>query len=705
MEHFSQQVLLSSRIKIRQHYKYDCGAACLASIAAFYGISISMAHIRMICGCTPQGISVQGIIDGAVSLGFQANGYRSNEKDIHQLKQLQLPVIAHTKDENGYLHYVVIYSLNRKHLRIMDPADGILMNMPVEEFSSKWSGYFIRVVPSATLTCTGEAAHAGHFILKLLKGNKKELLLAFAGTVICICTGMVTTMLLQQIIDVIIPSGERNLLWIAVPAVGMLMILSLVVGYCATKRIISCSIKVESSLIAAYIWKLFKLPAPFYDNYTAGDISSRTDDIHLIRSFITGGTIGMAASVITLVTALTIMLVYNFQMAIMVLCFLPVYITLYWVAEKTSSRWGKAVAAANSAFESSLLEGVASVQSIRHYNAAGKASMKIEEKYITLAEMLQKSAFAVTGFEISVQGVSRLLVCMVLCIGTLTVFNGHMTLGELVGFYSLCSFFTVPLDDMTSSISSMAKAKVAIKRIYEILSIKDNDKAEGKISPIGLDADIKIKALKFKYPGREMLFNGIYLYIEQGKITRIEGGNGRGKSTLLKLITGDYAPIEGSISYGGINIHQFNQVQWKNNIGYVEQRPSILNASILENIVMGDNNPCIERVLEICRELNMTDMIERFPQGLLTNAGGGGYSLSGGECQKIGIARALYKDPRIYILDEATSSMDSKNEEYVAECIHKLRDKGKTIILVSHKKESSIIADNVVNIDKAGLEW
>ena len=101
----------------------------------------------------------------------------------------------------------------------------------------------------------------------------------------------------------------------------------------------------------------------------------------------------------------------------------------------------------------------------------------------------------------------------------------------------------------------------------------------------------------------------------------------------------------------------------------------------------------------------MTDMIERFPQGLLTNAGGGGYSLSGGECQKIGIARALYKDPRIYTLDEATSSMDSKNEKFVAECIHKLRDGGKTVILVSHKKESSIIADNVVNIDKAGLEW
>ena len=192
-----------------------------------------------------------------------------------------------------------------------------------------------------------------------------------------------------------------------------------------------------------------------------------------------------------------------------------------------------------------------------------------------------------------------------------------------------------------------------------------------------------------------ILSEGIF---EKGKITRIDGMSGLGKSTLLKLIMGDYQPLEGTISYGGISISQFRPAEWRDMAAYVEQRPAILNASILENITLGKENPDISRVLEICRELNMDQMISRFPQGLLTNAGSGGMGLSGGECQKIGIARALYKDPRIYIFDEATSSMDPASEECAARCIYRLRDSGKTVIAVSHKGDGAIIADNVVQL-------
>ena len=195
----------------------------------------------------------------------------------------------------------------------------------------------------------------------------------------------------------------------------------------------------------------------------------------------------------------------------------------------------------------------------------------------------------------------------------------------------------------------------SVRRIHEILSIQEYDKSKESISPSGIEGNIEVKGLKFKYPGRALLFNGIDIKFEKGKITRIEGGNGTGKSTLLKLIKGDYSPTEGNISYSGINIGQLNSKKWREMTGYVAQRPSVLNASILENIAMGDDTPCIGRILQICRDLNMEDMIDKFPQGLLTCAGDGGVMLSGGECQKIGIARALYKDPPIFILDEATS--------------------------------------------------
>lgn len=695
---FSQHLLLEGKIKIRQHYKYDCGAACLASVAAYYGVHLSLAHTRLLCGCTPDGISVQGILDAATSLGFEASAYKSTDKQLHTLGEFTLPAIAHIKDQQGYLHYVVIYELGGKWVKVMDPAGGEMKKIPSGEFCNMWSGYIIRIVPSANLTSNSGVTGYREFLFTLFKGNMKEILLAIAGTVICICTAMATTLLLQQVIDEIVPNRDMGLLAVACPAVCLLMLLSLLIGYNATKYIIRSSIKIEYSLLAAYIGKLFKLPPAFFSNYSAGDISSRSDDINLIRSFITTGIIGMITGAFTIAAAVAVMLAYNFRLAVMVLCFVPVYWILYKLSGRINKKWGKSVAHASSEFETALLEGVSSAGCIRHYNASGFAIGKLEAKYVALAQVLQSSAGAVNLFETAVQGVSRLLVCLVITVGTYYVFRGEITLGQLVGFYSLCSFFTVPLDDMTSSVNAMAKASVAGKRIYEILTIEGDDNTGNKLSPKGIEGDIVVDSIKFKYPGREMLFNGISLVIEKGKITRIDGESGLGKSTLLKLIMGDYPLNEGSISYGGINISLFNCSQWRDMIAYVEQRPAILDASILENITLGEDNPDIERILQICKELKMEQMIARFPQGLLTNAGSGGMGLSGGECQKIGIARAVYKNRQIYIFDEATSSMDHESERCAARYIHHLRECGKTVIVISHKKDGGIIADNVVQL-------
>lgn len=698
METFAQHLFLEGKTKIRQHYKYDCGAACLASVAAYYGVRLSLAHTRLLCGCTPDGISLQGILDAASSLGFEANCYKSKEKEIHSLGEFTLPAIAHIKDPYGYLHYVVIYGISRKHVKIMDPAEGDMKKIAAEEFCNMWSGYIIKVVPSANLAKETDGTGYMEFLFTIFRGNMKEILIALCGTLICICTAMATTLLLQQIIDVVVPEGDAGLVAVVCPAVCLLMLLSLLVGYSATKHIIRSSIKIEYTLLSAYIGKLFRLPPAFFSSHSAGDISSRSDDIHLVRSFITTGIIGMVTGAFTIAAAVAVMLGYNIRLAAMVLCFIPAYWILYRLSGRTNRKWGKNLAKASSEFESALLEGVDTAGVLRHYNASGFATRRLESRYADLSMALQKSAGAANLFETAVQGVSRMLVCLVLTIGTFYVFKGEITLGQLVGFYSLCSFFTVPLDDMTSSVNAMAKASVAGKRIYEILSIKTDDESQKKISPEGIEGDIAIDCIKFRYPGREMLFCGTSLVIEKGKITRIDGASGLGKSTLLKLIMGDYSPLEGTISYGGIGISQFNPSEWRDMVAYVEQRPAILNASILENITLGKDDPDIERVLEICRELNMEQMISRFPQGLLTNTGSGGMGLSGGECQKIGIARALYKNPRIYIFDEATSSMDPASEECAARCIYHLRECGKTIIAVTHKGDSAIIADNVVQL-------
>lgn len=699
MEEFPQWALLPGKIKIKQHYKYDCGAACLASVAAFYGIYHSLAHIRMLCGCTPDGISIQGIIDGAAQMGLRAKGLLSKGKSIEGINTIALPAIAHIKDDGDYLHYIVIYGCGGRWMKIMDPATGKIEKIYKVDFEKKWTGYIITLSPDTGLK-RGKT-HTGRWesLKPIIMGNLKELLLTLAATAFCTGAAIGTTLLLQQIIDRILPQGDTVSLIAVSLVAAFLMLASLYAGYKASQYLIKCSICTECSLTASYVHKLFRLPLAFFDNYTSGDISSRRDDIHLIRSFITGGVIGIVTSLITLAGALGAMFLYNIRLATIIALFIPLYWVIYRVSGRINTKYGKEVATANAGLESAMLSSIPMASAIRHYNCGEFAAEKIGRKQIILAEKLQGSARAVNALETVLEGVSKLLVWIILSAGSFAVLHGEITLGELVGFYSLCSFFTIPVNDLIGASDTIARAKVAYERIFEILSLQEADEDEGTLSPIELEGDILINDLHFKYPGRASLFNGFSARIKKGEITRIDGDNGSGKSTLLHLIMRDFSPQEGEICYGSINIMQFNGKKWRDMIGYVGQHPILMEGSILENIALGEVQPDIGRIMGICTRLDMDEMLKRFPQGLLTPVGNSGRGLSGGECQKICIARAMYRDARIYIFDEATSSMTAEGEECVAGCINFLKSEGKTVIYISHKRENRILTDNVVTIN------
>ncbi|MBQ7774259.1 MAG: peptidase domain-containing ABC transporter [Bacteroidales bacterium] len=701
-------------VKIRQHYRYDCGAACLVSVAAFYGIRASIARTRLLCGCTPDGITIQGIIDGASRLGLDAKGYRSPGKEPSSISSIPVPAIAHTMDKDGLLHFIVVYRVGKDMLEVMDPAGGEMKKMKKSDFAAIWTGYIIAVTPSFTVKAADDGtASSAAALWELARANRKELALAAAGSMACTAAGISTTFLLQQTIDKVIPQGNAAAVIFLALLLFSLTFASLYIGYCTTRYLIRCSLKVETTLTCSYMEKLLRLPAGFFSSFQAGEISSRIEDIHHIRSFITGGTIGIFTSLITIIGALAVMYCYNTRLSIIITLALPAYYALYRIAGHMNRKYSRQVAASGAAFQTDLLELVSTQGCIRHYGAYRLAAGKMERSYVGMAESLNRCADAVNLFSTSVQGISRILLCIILTAGSAALLRGEMSIGELVGFYSLCSFFTVPVDDLIRTNEMIARTSVSCSRIFEILSLPDEDGAgyagadragttSAAISPDSLDGDIVVEGVHFRYPGREELLHGLSFTAPRGKITLLRGGSGCGKSTVASLILKDHTPGTGTIRYSGIDISRLNTSRWRSMIGYVPQRAALFNATILDNITLGEDEPDIGKVLEICGRLKMMDMAERFPQGLLTRAGSGGCSLSGGECQKIAMARAIYRNPRIYILDEATSSLDPESEKCVLEALVGLRDAGKTIIFISHKRDNGTIADNVVDIGREG---
>lgn len=685
--------------KVRQHYSYDCGAACLASVAAFYGIRHSLAHIRMLCGCTPEGISIQGMIDGASKMGLVAKGYRSLTKDLSPLMEINAPVIAHIKDEQGGLHFITIFDIGKDKIKIMDPAKGEVTTISHPEFAAMWTGYIVTITPGAISGNRGAVLTPFiHHLLALLKSHSKEMLLSFAGSTMCIFAGLGTTFLLQQLIDKVIPQQNFS----AMVAVGvlafLLMGLSLYIGYCTTRYLIRCSLKIETSLISQYITRIMELPAGFFANYRSGDLTARTDDIHTIRSFITEGTVGIISSTITSAGAFAVMLIYDIQLALYISLSLPLYYILYVVSRNITQKYSRQIASANSTFESQIIESIGCSAIARHYGAQHLTLKKMEKAIVTLMEKLNRSANAVNMLQTSVQGVSKTLVCMIFTIGSASILKGEMSIGELVGFYTLCSFFTVPVNSLIESSELVSKASVSFERVFEILNLPLEEMNSDGISPIGLKGNICLHNACFRFPGRGELFNNLSFTVPEGKITLLQGESGCGKSTIAQMLLCEYQATNGYISYAGVNIAQMNLKEWRGMIGYVPQNPVLFNASIMDNITLEDASPNIDKVLEICSSLGLDKLVESSSDGLLTLVGENGRKMSGGECQRLCIARAMYKDPQIYIMDEITSALDPSNERLVMNILENLKSMGKTILLISHKRDGHSIADNVVTI-------
>lgn len=693
--------LRRSALEIRQHYRYDCGAACLASVAAFYGIRVSPAAIRMACGCSPDGISIQGLIDGAARIGLKAKGYRSAEKDLAPLRGLGAPVIAHIKDTDGFFHFVVLYNADGGKLAVMDPATGKMERVPAAAFTESWTGYIIAMSPD---TVTGKREGNGipffnfNHLLALFKTFFREIALSSAGSIACTCAGLCMTFLLQHLIDEIVPEGNHTAMITLGALVVLLTALTLYIGWATAGYLIRCSLKMETLLVAEYLGKIFSLPQEFFSNYRPGDISSRTDDIRNIRSFITDGIIGMLANMVTVAGALVAMLFFNPRLTLYIALFIPLYYWLYRLSGRISGKYSREIASANAGFESDILDGISGIGEIRHYGAWKIALEKMEGSLVSLTGKMHGCSNALNVLETLVQGVSKSLICIILTIGSASVLRGEMSIGELVGFYSLCSFITVPLGRLIGTGETIARTRVSCERLFEIIELQCEETSSPALSPDGICGDLQLHSVDFRFPGREELLAGLTLTIPQGKITVVRGVSGSGKSTLAKLLVRDYVPCSGRICYAGMEISQFGLHQWRGIIGYVAQQPHIFNASILHNITLGDDDPDMEKVLGICLCTGMQDMLEKFPQGLLTLAGEKGLGLSGGERQKIAVARALYKDPRIYIFDEVTSSLDPLGEQCILNTIKRLGEAGKTIVFISHKEASLSIADNVVTI-------
>jgi len=687
-------------VKIKQRDITDCGAACLASVAAHYKLKLPVSRIRQMAGTDKKGTNVLGLLKASEKMGFTAKGVKGG---VDALSKIPLPAIAHVVVKKVLHHFVVIYKVKNDAVEYMDPADGQMHKIPVTQFSEMWTGVLLLMTPGENFTEANEKVSNLQRFFFLLKPHKSILAQALAGAVVYTILGLSTSIYIQKITDHVLVDGNANLLNILSGGMVILLIFQIFIGASKSVLMLRTGQKIDAQLILGYYKHLLKLPQRFFDTMRVGEIISRINDAVKIRAFINDTAVSLIVNVFIVIFSFTLMFIYSWKLALIMAIVIPLYAVIYILVNYLNKKRERKLMEHAADLESQLVESLNSVITIKQFGLENFANIKTETRFITLLKTIYKSGINSVFAGNSSEFLNRAFVIVLFWTGSFFVINQALTPGELLSFYAILGYFTSPAAQLVGMNKTIQNALIASDRLFEIMDLEredDEDKIQLRKDLVG---DIRFEKIKFCYGTRVDVFDNFSMVLPKGKLTAIIGESGSGKTTLAHLLQKLYPLNDGSIYIGEYNINYFTNHSLRQLIASVPQKLDLFAGNVIENIAIGEFNPDMERILSICNQLGISSFIEKLPAGFETYLGENGASISGGQKQRLAIARALYKNPEVLLLDEATSSLDPESESYVQKTIDQLKSEGKTIIVIAHRLSTVMEADKIVVLENGQL--
>ncbi len=690
----------NSRLIIKQHDITDCGAACLASVAAYYNLDIPIARIRQYASTDQKGTNALGIIEAADKLKFSAKGVRGG---VENLPEVPYPVIAHVVLKNQLQHYVVIYSITKTHVEVMDPGVGTMEKIQIEDFKNSWTGILILLNPADDFFEGSEKVSVASRFKFLLKPHKAILWQVLLGSIVFTVLGLSTSIFLQKIVDNVLPEGNRNLLNLMGVIMVVLLLVNLFINHSKTLLTIKTGQQIDARLILGYYKHLLRLPQTFFDNMRVGEIISRINDAVKIRAFINDVLVGFAVNIFIIIFSFMLMFTYYWKLALVMLIVVPLFSIIYYFSNKVNAKTQRKLMENAAELESQLVESINSVSTIKRFGLEDFANLKTETRFVKLLKSIYTSGTNSLWIGNGNSFVSGLFTIILLWLGSAFVLDKVITPGELLSFYAIIGYFMGPVGSLIGMNKTIQDAVIAADRLFEVMDLERETTDTGTDLTPDMLGDIQFQDVGFRYGTRVTVFENFNLNIPQHKITAVVGESGSGKTTLLSLLQNIYPLQNGKILIGDSDIHYISNESLRKMVSVVPQDVHLFAGNVIENIAIGDMEPDMKKIVDICKEIDILSFIEKLPNGFNTYIGENGTSLSGGQRQRLAIARALYQDPEILILDEATSSLDSTSEQYIQKAITALRKRGKTIILIAHRLSTVMNADKIIVLNNGKL--
>ena len=691
---------------VRQHSEEDCGAACLATISKFYHRNILIRRIREIVGTGKQGTTLLSLRRGAETLGYNARQVKVTPQLVDRINEAPLPAIIHWK---GY-HWVVIYGQKGKKYVIADPAVGVRY-LSRQELDEGWSnGIMLLLMPDETRFAEQEddpnRISGFQKFLKRVLPYRNILVKVIAINFVVGLLSLAFPFLIQILTDEVLVRRDAQLLTTVAVGVISLNIFSSLLKFIQSNLIAHFAQRLKLDFVLEFGRQILRLPLNYYQTRRSGEVVSRLQDIQEINQLIAQIVISFPSLLFIGLVSLGLMLFYSSKLTavavlVTILMILPPLIFLPTLQQKTRS-----VLVTEAENQGFLVETFKGAITLKTSNAVPQAWEELQSRFGRLAHLslrLIQIAIANSLFSQLISGVGTVAI---LWFGGSLVIQQQLTIGQLLAFNSMNGNFVALIISIISFIDEFTLAQTAIERLNEVIEATPettNEKQQKPWTEIASDADIVCDRLNFYYPGRVELFRDLSITIPGGKITAIIGQSGCGKSTLAKLIASLH-PLElGHIRIGNYNQRDLALECLRQQVVLVPQEAHFWSRSIIDNFHFSYPYIAFEQIVAACQITGADEFINRLPDGYQTILGEFGANISGGQKQRLAIARAIVNNPPILILDESTNALDPISEARMLEQLLSYRQ-GKTNILISHRPNVINCADWIVLLDNGKLE-
>ena len=680
----------------------DCGVAALASIAKFYGSDFSLAHLRELAKTNKEGTTALGIVKAADEMGFETRPVQA-DKTLFDMSDVPYPFIVHVNKEGKLQHYYVVYQTKKDYLIVGDPDPSVkITKMSKERFFSEWAGVAIFLAPKPSYQPHKDKKNGLLSFLPLIFKQKSLIAYIVLSSLLVTIINVGGSYYLQGILDEYIPNQMKSTLGIISIGLIITYILQQAMSFSRDYLLTVLSQRLSIDVILAYIRHIFELPMSFFATRRTGEIISRFTDANSIIDALASTILSLLLDVSILILVGSVLLAQNPNLFLLSLISVPIYMFIIFSFMKPFEKMNHDVMQSNSMVSSAIIEDINGIETIKSLTSEENRYQNIDSEFVDYLEKsfkLSKYSILQTSLK---QGTKLVLNIFILWFGAQLVMSSKISIGQLITFNTLLSYFTTPMENIINLQTKLQSAKVANNRLNEVYLVESEFQVqENPVHSNFLMGDIEFDDLSYKYAfGRDTLTD-INLTIKEGDKVSLVGVSGSGKTTLAKMIVNFFDPYKGQITINHQDIKNIDKKILRRHINYLPQQAYIFNGSILENLTLGGNSMISqEDILKACELAEIRQDIERMPMGYQTQLSDGA-GLSGGQKQRIALARALLTKSPVLILDEATSALDVLTEKKVIDNLMSLTDK--TILFVAHRLSIAERTNRVIVLDQGKI--